>query len=126
MSERCATLRLPVGDRIAARELVTIHRNPISIPEAGRLVHLQFRRFAGCPVCNLHLRSIVRRHDELDAAGVREVVFFHSPEAQLRAYAPELPFVLVADPEKRFYREFGVESGRPALLTPRVWPAIPP
>ncbi|WP_259464520.1 hypothetical protein [Streptomyces sp. TLI_171] len=29
---------------------------------AGGLLHLQFRRFAGCPVCNLHLRSFAVRH----------------------------------------------------------------
>jgi hypothetical protein len=28
------------------------------------------RRFAGCPICNLHLREIARRHDELVAAGI--------------------------------------------------------
>jgi hypothetical protein len=41
---------------------------PVSIPSTShRLVHLQFRRFAGCPICNLHLRSIAVRHDELVA-----------------------------------------------------------
>ncbi|HMZ13123.1 MAG TPA: AhpC/TSA family protein, partial [Mycobacterium sp.] len=28
----------------------------IRVPGPGRL-HLQFRRFAGCPICSLHLRS---------------------------------------------------------------------
>lgn len=113
-----------IGDVVKPRELAVVAGGTVRVPAGDRLTHLQFRRFAGCPVCNLHLRSIVRRHDEIEAAGVREVVFFHSPEAQLRAYAPELPFVLVADPEKRFYREFGVQSGRRALLAPRAWPAI--
>jgi hypothetical protein len=94
------------------------------VPEPGRLVHLQFRRFAGCPVCNLHLRSVVLRHDEIVASGVREVVVFHSPAAELRPHAADLPFAVVADPGKRLYREFGVEAGRRALLDTRAWGPI--
>ncbi|UQS22583.1 AhpC/TSA family protein [Amycolatopsis thermalba] len=103
-------------------ELVTVTGERVRVPDPGRLVHLQFRRFAGCPICNLHLRSVVQRHDEIAAAGIREVVFFHSPADELRDY--DLPFAVVADPEKRYYREFGVESGRRALLHPRTWGAI--
>jgi peroxiredoxin len=98
----------------------------VSIPQApGRgepaLVHLQFRRFAGCPVCNLHLRSFARRHHELEVAGVREVVLFHSPADELRPHTADFPFAIVADPDKRLYAEFGVESSPRALLDPRAW-----
>ncbi|WTW97853.1 AhpC/TSA family protein [Streptomycetaceae bacterium NBC_01309] len=93
----------------------------MAVPDAERLVHLQFRRFAGCPVCNLHLRSIVRRHDEITAAGVTEVVVFHSPEDELREHVADLPFAVVADPDKLLYREFGVESAPRSLLSPRAW-----
>ena len=104
--------------------LQTIHGEAVAIPDDDRLVHLQFRRFAGCPVCNLHLRSFVRRHDELVAAGVREVVVFHSPDDELRTYAGDLPFAVVADPDKRLYVEYGVESSPRSLLNPRAWPGI--
>ncbi len=104
--------------------ITTIHGEPIGLAEPGVLTHLQFRRFAGCPVCNLHLRTFVRRHDELTKAGVREVVFFHSDPDELRKHAADLPFHVIADPDKRHYREFGVESSPWALLNPRVWFAI--
>nr|WP_051777028.1 peroxiredoxin-like family protein [Kitasatospora phosalacinea] len=93
------------------------------VPADG-LTHLQFRRFAGCPICNLHLRSFAVRHPELREAGVREVAVFHSPAEELRSYADGLPFSLVADPEQRLYRAYGVEHGARALLDPRVWPSI--
>ena len=109
---------------VSERELTTVGGPPVVLPPADGFIHLQFRRFAGCPVCNLHLRTIVERHDDLAAAGIREVVVFHSPVDELRDYAADLPFALVADPDKKLYREFGVESGRRALLDPRVWPAI--
>ena len=52
------------------------------------------------------------------------MVFFHSPADELREHTADLPFAAIADPDKRYYREFGVESGRRALLDPRAWGAI--
>jgi peroxiredoxin len=109
---------------VLPRSLATISGEQIPVPDVAGLVHLQFRRFAGCPVCNLHLRSFVRRHHELRAANVREVVIFHSSAEELRAYADKLPFAVVPDPEKRLYAEFGVESSPRAVLDPRAWGAI--
>jgi hypothetical protein len=110
--------------RLTGREFVSVTGEKIQVPDPQRLVHLQFRRFAGCPICNLHLASIARRHDEISTAGIREVVFFHSPANELREHTVGLPFATIADPTKRFYSEFGVESGAPAVLDPRVWGAI--
>ncbi|EFL26374.1 AhpC/TSA family antioxidant [Streptomyces himastatinicus ATCC 53653] len=110
------------GDRVTARELSPVSGPALTVPAPdGRLTHLQFRRFAGCPVCNLHLRSVTVRHPEIEAAGVREVAVFHSPAGELRQYADGLPFALIADPDKHLYAEFGVESAPRALLDPRAW-----
>ena len=81
---------------------------------------MQFRGFAGYPVCNLQLRSVVRRHDEILAASIREVVIFHSNQEELRPHVKGLPFAVVADPEKKLYVRFGVESGVRSLLDPRL------
>lgn len=113
--------RVTPGSTLTGRHLAPVVGAPVAVPAPDRLVHLQFRRFAGCPVCNLHLRSIVRRHAEIEAAGVREVVVFHSPADEVREHTDELPFAVVADPDKRLYREFGVESSRWSLLSPRAW-----
>jgi peroxiredoxin len=115
---------LNVNDTIARRTVAGVSTEAISIPDSDRLVHLQFRRFAGCPVCNLHLQSFRRRHQEIAAAGIREVVVFHSTADDLRPYAGDLPFAVIADPDKRLYREFGVKSSLRALFDPRAWPAI--
>jgi peroxiredoxin len=113
--------QLVTGEMIAARELPTVEGGPVRVPDPDGLVHLQFRRFAGCPICNLHLRSIVRRHEEITASGIREVVVFHSSAEELRVHTADLPFAVVADPGKRLYREFGVESAPRALLDPGAW-----
>jgi peroxiredoxin len=117
-------MRLTVGATVAARELVTADGDPVAVPDPGTLVHLQFRRFAGCPVCNLHLRSFAHCHDELRAAGVDEVVVFHAPADDLRRYTADLPFAVIPDPGKALYREFGVEASRRALLDPRAYATI--
>lgn len=116
--------RVEVGAVLAPRELVTMHGERVRIPDLHQLIHLQFRRFAGCPVCNLHLHSIVRRHSEIKAASIREVVVFHSTAEELIRHADDLPFAVIADPGKQLYAEFGVGSATRALLDPRAWPAI--
>lgn len=112
------------GDLAPPRVLTTMTGETVAVPETGHLVHLQFRRFAGCPICNLHLRSFVRRNDEIRSAGIHEVVVFHATDEELLKYEAELPFAVVGDPEKTLYREFGVESSVRAVADPRVWPAI--
>ena len=68
-----------VGDAFPTLELAATSGQQVTIPDPeGDYVHLQLRRFAGCPICNLHLRSIVTRHDEIRSHGIREVVVFHS------------------------------------------------
>ncbi len=119
------TKRFPgAGVTLAPRQLRGIDGQIIPVPDPGRLIHLQFRRFSGCPVCNLHLRSLVRRRAEIERAGIREVVVFHAPADELCRHSDGFPFDFVADPDKRLYAEFGVESRLRALLDPRVWPTI--
>jgi peroxiredoxin len=118
-------VRWNAGDRIPPRELHSLAGPTVCIPDPSTLVHLQFRRFAGCPICDLHLRSIARRAGELAAAGIREVAVFHSTATDLRAFKThELPFPVLADPDKRLYAEFGVEAAPRALANPRAWWAI--
>jgi peroxiredoxin len=109
-----------VGSHLNHQELMTIQGEPVQIPEPERLVHLQFRRYAGCPICNMHLRSITLRHEEILAAGIREVVVFHSRAETMLEFQRELPFAAIADPDKKLYAEFGVGSSLKAVLNPRA------
>jgi len=69
----------------------------------------------------MHLHSIVRRHEEIVGASIREVVVFHSTAQELLPHAGDLPFAVVADPHKRLYGVFGVESAVRSLLDPHAW-----
>lgn len=115
--------KLSRGAIVPTRPLQTITGQSVAVPAATGRTHLQFRRFAGCPICNLHLRSFAQRHQEVVDAGITEVVFFHSPVAELRGYQSSLPFAVVADPRREHYGEFGVEARLRALTNPRAWRA---
>jgi peroxiredoxin len=109
------------GDVFPTLELTATSGQLVTVPDsAGDYVHLQLRRFAGCPICNLHLRSIVARHDEIRSHGIREVVVFHSTAKELAKHEAEMPFPLIPDPERALYRRLGVERGAGSLLSGRA------
>jgi peroxiredoxin len=117
--------RVTVGEQFPTLLLRGLNDEPVQIPDpTGALTHLQFRRFAGCPVCNLHLRSISGRIEEINTAGIREVAVFHSTAAELRKYQDDMPFAVVGDPDKDLYRRFGVEASTKALRL-AAWRALP-
>jgi peroxiredoxin len=95
--------RIQQGDAVWAKELVSVIGHRVRLPDPQSAVHLQFQRFAGCPLCNLHLQSVLRRYDEIVARGIREVVVFHSPAEELRDQVTHLPFPVVADPGQKLY-----------------------
>jgi peroxiredoxin len=112
--------RICVGQVIGRKTLVDTDSRPVSIPDESRFVHLQFRRFAGCPFCSVHLRSFARCQEEIAAANIREVAVFRSDAAALRRHHNDLPFAIVADPDGGLYTDFGIGSAPGALLHPRV------
>ena len=112
--------KIQVGNVIGKTTLVSIESKPVQIPDVKNLTHLQFRRFEGCPFCSVHLRSFVRRHDEITTTGIREAVVFRSSVAALQHHHGDVPFAVVADPKGKVYAEFGVGSGLRALLNPRA------
>jgi peroxiredoxin len=114
-------LKIKAGTTIPATSLTSIHGKPVPLPDSStRYVHLQFRRFAGCPVCNFHLHNISKRLVDIETAGIREVVVFHSSREEMLQYQARLPFDCLADPSKALYRQFGVGVSLFALLHPAV------
>jgi peroxiredoxin len=115
---------LNTGEKVNARMLTTIEGTAVALPAPDRLVHLQFRRFAGCPICSLHMHEVASRHDEITKAGVTEVVVFHSSTDRLRRYQADLPFAVVADPDRKLYHEFGVQNSVRGMLNRNVARAV--
>ena len=66
----------------------------------------------------------MQRSAEIKAAGIREVVVFHSPKESLLPFQGKFPFDVIGDPEKKLYAQFGVGTSIFSLLDVRAWPAI--
>lgn len=113
--------RLRPGASAPSFSALTLSGATVHVPDRARVVHLQFRRFAGCPICNLHLRQVARRHEEIVAAGIHEVALFHSSVESMRPFQGDLPFDVIADPERRIYDQYAVSASLRSILDPRAW-----
>jgi len=98
------------GNMLPTTVMEAVTGEAINLPDAKRLVHLQFRRFVDCPICNTHIAEFRRCAREIEAAGIKEVIVFHSSPKSIRSYQKDVPFLMVGDPKKTFYKDFGVES----------------
>ena len=105
--------KFAVGDIVPVTTFTTFKGEAVSLANSNTpLIHIQFRRYAGCPICDLHLRSIIKRESELTALGVSEIVFFHSTPEELEEHTSYLPFPCIADPTKELYKKFGTEEAK--------------
>ena len=72
------------------------------------------------PGVQFRLHSLAKRRAEMEAASIREVILFHSSREEMLKYQAQLPFDCIADPHKKFYRQFNVEISVRAPLHPAV------
>jgi hypothetical protein len=63
---------------------------------------------------------VAARHSEISAAGVHDVVLFHSTPRELFTYAGDRPLDVVDDRDKQLDKRFGVETSVRGLLDPRA------
>jgi peroxiredoxin len=87
----------------------------------GRPVVLSLTRYAGCPVCQLHVARLAAAMPEFRARGCAVWVVFQSTPARLREALQEWgpPFAAVADPAGGIYRAFGAAPSLAGWLHPR-------
>jgi len=115
-------MRLTVGTPAPALVADTLDGRRVDLAVLrGRTVHVKFYRFATCPVCNLHLHHFIKDYRLVEALGLTTFVVFHSPAAKLEAgRRDDVPFDLIADPDKAIFRAFGVETGLAGMFSPAV------
>jgi len=117
--------RLKPGDRAPAIIAQSISGAQIKVPDSDwNITHIQFLRFAGCPVCNLLLQNYIRRINEIRAANIREVVFFYSEAKFVEDYYQQLPLDLIADPNRSIYKKYAVERSLWSIFSPQAWPNL--
>src|SRR5438067_5611079 len=103
-------MKFQPGDMLPTTVMKAVTGEAINLPDARGVVHLQFRRFVDCPICNTHIAEFRRRARETEAAGIKEVIVFHSSPKSIRSHQNDVPFLMVGDPKKAFYTDFGVET----------------
>jgi peroxiredoxin len=120
-------MRQSVGSKAPEFEFETWDGKPFSLRSlAGKTVYLSFFRYAGCPLCNLRMRDLTKKHDELVARGVVVVAVVQSPAASVRdAFSSLSPrFTILADAKERLYALYGLESSLAGYLSPLNLPRL--
>lgn len=111
-------MKYQVGDKLAPRVIESVRGTMLKLPNPDvRFIHLQFRRWEGCPICNTHMASLRRSADRIKAAGIQEIIYFHSTREAIAKFQEDMPFDFVADPKKTVYRQFGVRASLKFILS---------
>ena len=99
----------------------------------GKLVHLSrlrgnpvwliFYRYAGCPICNLHLLALSHREEVLKTINLQVVAVFDSPKDSFpktlagKPY-PDIP--LIPDPQNRLFNLYKTTQSLSGVIHPKV------
>ncbi|GHC46393.1 peroxiredoxin family protein [Neogemmobacter tilapiae] len=105
--------RLVVGQMAPAFETMDLFDQPVSVTALrGRKVLLSFYRYASCPLCNMRINAVIRRHAEWQGKGLEVIAVFQSPPREMRRYVgrQDAPFPMVPDARMAFYKSYGVET----------------
>ena len=78
----------------------------------GKRLMLSFYRYAACPLCNLRINQLIQQHASLVGKNLHLVAVFQSPRESIIKYVgrQSIPFPVIADPERTFYKLYGIES----------------
>ena len=112
------TAQVSVGDRAPVFSATTWLGEGIAIESSrGRKVWLAFFRFASCPLANLRVHEISKRHD-LWADGLQIIAVFPSPRERIAAHVGKQnpPFPLVSDPHETLYLQYGLRASVAGLI----------
>lgn len=71
-----------------------------------------FNRYVSCPLCNYRAHEILSMLDSLKAGQLVVVSVYESTRQSLMEYATgeNIPFLMIADPELKLYRQFNIRK----------------
>ena len=111
-------MRKKTGDTIEHFQLPAIDGNMFDTHAlAGKPVLLSFFRFAACPLCNLRVNELVKKHPQLPE-DFTIIAVFDSPLDNLQRYANrhQAPFPILADEGNYWHKRYGVEQSVTGVL----------
>jgi len=113
-------MKISTGTSAPTFELETL-TGKISLSEllsTGDYLFISFHRFGACPVCNLHIRSLINNSETLSGAGIKILVVFESSVEILKASIEQQhpPFPVGSDPIGHLYKLYNVQRSTIGLL----------
>ena len=119
------TKRITVGEQ--ARDFSVIDMNGVTHRLENyrdRFLLLSFYRYAACPLCNLRVHELSQHRATFERMGLRSLLIFQSPAKSMRRHLERrpMPFPVVADPERRVYATYGLESSVAGFMVAMVHP----
>jgi peroxiredoxin Q/BCP len=114
--------KLAVGHRAPVFHATDVDGAPVALDSQPRAyVLMAFLRYAGCPWCNLAVHRLALESKMLAQNDCDVVVFVQSTQQKIHenirerhAIRPDFP--IVADPAKKIYRQYGVNSSLHAVV----------
>lgn len=89
---------------------------------SGQKILLSFFRSAGCPVCNTRVAQLMGSVPRWKEQGLMVVAVYESTRENLLGYVQDsterrrFPFTIIADPERRFYEAYKVETSMGKMM----------
>lgn len=94
-----------------------------STAQSGKKVLLSFFRSAGCPVCNTRVAQLMGNAPRWQEQGLMIVAVYESTKENMLEFVQDkngrkrFPFTIIADPERRFYQSFQVETSLSKMMS---------
>lgn len=116
-------MRIATGQLAPTFSATTFKGEAVTVEQfRGKKLWIAFHRWASCPLCNMRIREVIERYDEIEAQGIQLVAVFQSPPETIAKYvgAQDPPFPLISDPDMKLYAQYGVDVSWSGLFYPRV------
>jgi thioredoxin-dependent peroxiredoxin len=105
--------KLNANDKAPEFELKSVQGETISLSKyKGRNILLAFFRFAGCPVCNFRMHSLMANYAKLQQQNIEIIAVFESGNEVLATYIKDanIPFPVIGGHELSLYKKYGVQK----------------
>lgn len=90
-----------------------VMENTISLNSfRGKKVYMVFLRFARCPICNLHVHSLLKQAETFQKKNISVILVYESSPEIMREYleGENYPFLFIPDPKSTLYDLYAVET----------------
>jgi len=103
-------MQMKAGDRSPYFEVLDYKKVKQSLQKNDKPVLLTFFRHAGCPMCNLRVRELIKAQERLKKYDLKILTVFESPTKSIQRDVGRQnpPFPIIPDPERKLYKLFGV------------------